>query len=62
MNELKKIGLMLFSFLSVIFIVGGIATLYYCDVVGGDFFATGLIPVAIVYGYLMWPILKKYFE
>lgn len=53
---------MLFSFLSVIFIVGGIATLYYCDVVGGDFFATGLIPVAIVYGYLMWPILKKYFE
>ncbi len=61
MNELRKIILLLFAFFSLIAIVGGMGTLYYCDVPGSNFFATGLIPVGVVYFYLFWPKLKEYF-
>lgn len=60
METIKKIGLLFLAFFSFVCIVGGIGTLYYCQVESSNLFATGLIPVGAIYFYLLWPTLKKY--
>lgn len=62
METVKKIGLFFFAFFSFVCLAGGIGTLYYCDVESSDFFASGLIPVAAIYFYRLWPTLRKYFQ
>ena len=60
METIKKIGLLFLAFFSFVCIVGGIGTLYYCQVESSNLFATVLIPVGAIYFYLLWPTLKKY--
>lgn len=59
METIKKIGLLFLAFFSFVCIVGGIGTLYYCQVESSNLFATGLIPVGAIYFYLLWPTLKS---
>lgn len=59
METIKKIGLLFLAFFSFVCIVGGIGTLYYCQVESSNLFATGLIPVGAIYFYLLWPTLKN---
>lgn len=56
---MKKALLFMWAFFSVVFILGSIGTLYYCDVESSNFFATGLILVGGYYGYNMWQKLKE---
>lgn len=62
MKDIKKVAFFLFAFFSFVCIAGGIGTLYYCDVESSDVFATGLIPVGVIYFRLLWPALKKIME
>lgn len=61
MENLKKIGT--FICIAVLFVcyVGGVGTLYYCDIESSNFFATGILALGVGFGYLAYPIVKKIF-
>ena len=46
METIKKIGLLFLAFFSFVCIVGGIGTLYYCQVESSNLFAPGNFPPA----------------
>lgn len=59
MKDLKKALFFIWCIVSFVGLVGGIGTLYYCDVESSDLFASLLIPAAAGLGVLAAPHFKR---